>query len=721
MVINQEKSDLIFSVESRKGGVGKTTAALCMARLLLKKGYAVLVLDLDITGTNAAHIVNSPFWVTDLYVVYEVDEKGSRNDPVNLITLFDRCFMSGMTIPRFLNQDSSSGALKVDLKKVNVMGSQIYMTEQKDNNTWTTSIERPSILFDDLHTLWLLEFVKQIISNFEQVVRSNQQEKYAIVLDNSPGYVGIAPAIHEWLTDLGPDRGKFLTVTSLDTQDLRACGRAIEVLHGLYTSKWRTSRTFKDAGKEGSGINISKDQEAFFMRLASSTIGSSKEEDPLAFYRDSDQILLENREKRGQRFCDHPSEYIAAIINRVPRSIKTGQFVYDYEFYQSLSQRRSSFISVLGSDYKKNNWRSRMISYDEYIENQFLLQPLRRGRRQSERRVHHLIDVLKMAEDELRVESNKNSNDQNLFKLDNENLERLRKQITRANNILSHACSAVEDAGLGHLTRLIHDEWLPGSIIPNFRSWLLRLLRESDLPYFEFMPFEFEPNRINSEAHEFIADLKKHIKMELRHSELKEFGANDSDSTEILLNILSGLVGLSLSTQQWHSPLIKELSGLLAGILVIELKHWARRGEGKSRKFGIQHFLAQESISQVEIRKDIELFRPLRFFQRHMMEEEIGIIDFYNACTSSQARLIDYEADSLFLLQLLRFIVKGEMEKGDLFPFVRGIAEDVIINKTLPHSNAPEKMAKALKTAEYFREFDGVLNDILMVWGVTND
>jgi hypothetical protein len=41
---------LLVSVESRKGGVGKTTAALNLARLLLeKRKRAVLFLDIDIT------------------------------------------------------------------------------------------------------------------------------------------------------------------------------------------------------------------------------------------------------------------------------------------------------------------------------------------------------------------------------------------------------------------------------------------------------------------------------------------------------------------------------------------------------------------------------------------------------------------------------------------------------------------------------------------------
>jgi hypothetical protein len=66
------------------------------------------------------------------------------------------------------------------------------------------------------------------------------------------------------------------------------------------------------------------------------------------------------------------------------------------------------------------------------------------------------------------------------------------------------------------------------------------------------------------------------------------------------------------------------------------------------------------------------------------------------------ARLIDFAADSCFLVQLIRFIVKGELEKGDLFPFVRGIAEDVIIKKTLSAGPCTSSAALRVCSAETF-------------------
>ncbi len=92
-----------------------------------------------------------------------------------------------------------------------------------------------------------------------------------MIVDNSPGYVGIAPAVQEWLTDLGPARGKFLTVTSLDKQDLLSCNYAIHNLHQLYARKWHASRKFADATSSERNsteeLHLTSDEDSFFLRL----------------------------------------------------------------------------------------------------------------------------------------------------------------------------------------------------------------------------------------------------------------------------------------------------------------------------------------------------------------------------------------------------------------------------------------------------------------------
>lgn len=698
---------LMVSVESLKGGVGKTTAALCLGRLLLERKYATLLLDLDVTGTNAAYIANSPFWRSDIHVI--TDEK---QDSTNLITLFEQRFMLGKPIPEF-TQEPLNKCMQINFAKVNVMGSQIYDTSDSDESKKAikaTCIERPSILFDDLHALWLLEFVKQVIENFiREASKAKGKNNVAIILDNSPGHVGIAPAIHEWLTDRGPADGKFLTVTSLDEQDLRACDLAMAVLHGRYKNKWETSRQFISAcTKDGKTINISKEQETFFVRLATSDKTLTDRNNSLSFYETKNESI-------GKIFYDDPRKYLAVIINRVPRAVKRSHL--GYEKYFTIFNKDNVLRRLLGDNTSNQAWRNQMISYDEYIENQFLLQMLQRTHRRFESKMSRLIHSLEQTEYELiKGGDDGMKSSRMLSDVDFEFYERVKSQLVRAGKIVGNALATIETAGLGHLVRLIHDEWLPNSIVPNFQNALMSLLRETDVPYFEMFPFEFDTGPVNPEACEFVRDIAKHIKRELPRLGMVSC---DAKTVETLLVPLSKLVGMSLTSPLWHRPMSEEIDGLFAVVLAIELKHWDQRKDKQSGRSSIQQFLASETVNRNEIEKNMELFHHFHFFRRWKMDwKDTSFRDFYSVCTSAQARLIDFIPDAHFLIQLLHFVVKEEMKKGALFPFVRGLAEDVIINKSISHQEAPKRMAKAIQTVEYFKEFDGVLKNVLSAWGV---
>lgn len=715
----ENRPDLIVSVESRKGGVGKTTAALCLARILLRNGYAVLVLDLDVTGTNAADIAGSPFWSSDLHVVQDSstsDTVASR--PANLITMFDELFMSGKAIPGFAIEKGPPNALQVDLTKVNVLGSQIYsMDKPKGDGNGTTSIARPGVLFDDLHTLWLLELVKQFVSSFTRRVTVERSRKVAVVLDNSPGYVGLAPEIHEWLTDLGPICGKFLTITSLDGQDMRACGRAIEVLHDLYTSKWETGRLFEAAMAPGEGVKVHKSQRAFLMRLASAVKEGPEKNDPLAFYRPSPDF-----QKLGEEFRATPSRYIAALANKVPRAIKAGDLSYVYDI--GVDRVPSMLGDLLRGDNTSRKWIGRMVCYDEYLENQFLLQYLQRGERRPKGYLHRLIETLASAEEQLRRACDEDSF--NPFGSDGRHLDRLRAGLMHASDIVTRARLAVESAGLGHLSRLIREEWLPGTIVPGFRGALTGLLRETRFPFIEMDRFDPSVESKSEGRREFTEWFKNRL-LHDRLPRVRDAHAEEKRVVEQLAGVLSSLVGLSLASPIWDSPLKEELPSLFAVVLAVELTHWSLRREGRPPGPSIQCFLAQEAIEPREFRGELvgklmHMSSPL--FHRFILEREepegLGFADFYKACTSAQARLIDAQADAAFIVQLLRFMVNGEIEQGVLFPFVQGIANDVIVAKSVTHRGATGRIAKASRTSEYFAEFDEVLRSILSGWGVPN-
>ena len=70
----------IYSIESRKGGVGKTTIALNLAKALIDKGQDVLLIDCDITGTPITKAAEqSVFWTDVVRAKYE------GHEPLNLI------------------------------------------------------------------------------------------------------------------------------------------------------------------------------------------------------------------------------------------------------------------------------------------------------------------------------------------------------------------------------------------------------------------------------------------------------------------------------------------------------------------------------------------------------------------------------------------------------------------------------------------------------------
>lgn len=190
----------IYSVESRKGGVGKTTIALNLAKALVKKKYDVLLIDCDITGTPITRAaVHSAFWKNDVVVAL------NKGIPYNLIDFYDKSFLRGK-----IEEDAIIAGLDYNPKKIHLIGCEIY-------NSDGDLIIDPRDLMDDIHSYWYLDLLKSIIKKF---CEATQQVNKAIVLDNSPGYVGIGRSVREWLTSKDVENAKFVLVSSLDEQDI---------------------------------------------------------------------------------------------------------------------------------------------------------------------------------------------------------------------------------------------------------------------------------------------------------------------------------------------------------------------------------------------------------------------------------------------------------------------------------------------------------------------
>ena len=234
-----------ISVESRKGGVGKTTTALTLADALLEKGYQVLMIDMDIVGTT----IDSTFINAHADFIHEVKLTGI---PVNLVRLFKDYFMAGKNVPAFaLETENKKAAFTYSKDKCNFIGSNIY---EIDNGM--VPLEDPRIMYDAYHAYWLLEFVKGISNTFAAAI--GKDARVAVVLDNSPGFSSIENGIHDFLTDLGPEQGKVLLVSTIDPQDIEACRQSNNFIQGLFDDKVAAGRYYRsmvqnvDSGKRKS-------------------------------------------------------------------------------------------------------------------------------------------------------------------------------------------------------------------------------------------------------------------------------------------------------------------------------------------------------------------------------------------------------------------------------------------------------------------------------------
>lgn len=311
----------LISVESRKGGVGKTTAALNLG-YLLKKHYHVLLLDIDITGTSIRAIQESRFWVDDTNLLCDSD-----GNIINLLQYYTYSYLKGKALFDFsINQEQ--GKIRVLSDSINVMASELYGDD-------ASLLYDPSLLLDNLHVYWLTKLISSVCERFASCF--NDEKPSVIILDNSPGFVGIGKAVHDILTDIGPEDAKFLTVSSLDVQDLESSLKAVYVLHQEYIDKLNGSKY----------PETQKGNEAFYAQLRLS------QESEYKYYRNNDKgevpILF----------------YQGIIINKVSKSIVEGRSQYDFK-RNMLPAVTNVFNTVFGDRIKDY-----LIPFDNVLLTQF--------------------------------------------------------------------------------------------------------------------------------------------------------------------------------------------------------------------------------------------------------------------------------------------------------------------------------------------------------------
>ena len=357
--MKNQKDCYVISIESRKGGVGKTTVAKNLARYLKeqKKDYEILLIDLDITGTvypSSAEEHRVPNYF--LSAETKKDDDKEKDEHLDILDLFEY-YMSGKNIPspKWIHSDEtikkteSTKNIIFKLGMVNVISSWLKR-ESCDKANEKKYKYVPAVLFDEIHSAWFITMIQDLIKKCIDSLRK-ENKKLIVLLDNSPGYSTFQPVIEKWLTDIGPECGKFLFVCSLDEHDITECLKAIKEIHYIYSSKWSASRTLiKELAKTKSGykdddyikvkefVELDKKEIEFFNRLVELMPKNYDKceysENPtkkhhtctkcgFCFYR------VKNTD--GDTFIKKPSKYIAMVVNKVPLTIINNEYTYDFQ------------------------------------------------------------------------------------------------------------------------------------------------------------------------------------------------------------------------------------------------------------------------------------------------------------------------------------------------------------------------------------------------------
>jgi len=324
----------LYSIESRKGGVGKTTIALNLAKALLSRG-PVLLLDCDITGTSISEPANKSVYWQDVTNVL-MDGAGQ---PKNLLGYYLSHYIRGrVDVNEFIPQTALLAT------KINIIGSEIYGKMSK-------AIVDTRLLMDEIHSFWLMEFIEVLIQAFEKRFEDNDKPLH-VIIDNSPGYVGFCQALHDYMMYIGPEQAKFVMVSSVDAQDLQSSLAASNEIHQAIKGRMEMAAYFTammNGGKENEAKEKRLDEDAelrdFFVKLS------------------DDRQLLDNYT------CDitTPSQYLSLILNKVPANLNEDSV--SYTFSDVIGAENMPFFGEITS--AKDDVPRTIIYYDDAISYQY--------------------------------------------------------------------------------------------------------------------------------------------------------------------------------------------------------------------------------------------------------------------------------------------------------------------------------------------------------------
>jgi hypothetical protein len=678
------KEAKFISVHSKKGGVGKTTVALNIANLLLKKENIVLLFDLDITGTTLTNSWKSVYWEDKVNFV----KSGESN---NVVSLYFHKYLNNTSNKFDVPLYDFEKTISED--KINIITSQLNDVSNGNGNL----LFEPNEFFDILHSTWFLEYIEEICNAIQT---KNPKKQLYVVFDNSPGYVALSPYIIKWLTDLGPLRGYFATVSSIDIQDIESCLELIKRINDQYASKYSTAEyynllehsTDEEMIAEPTNLDTS-----FLMRMMSmepsrkdsSGMEPSRFDIPdLKYYLDLPQQV------------ENFYSYQGLVINRIPEDLFIG---ISTRIVNKLDNNFIRYINQLTeqSNISKEDIFNNAIHQDDYIDLQFKEYLLEYEESfQSNRKI---INNIKKSLDKILSNSNDFS-DLLSHKEINEERDKfgaIIPIIIGYQNIFNNTSNVLSASNVVRSRRFLIKKWYPMSTFEDSVNIFSSLLASFSID------IDVDPALINRKINALhvyanISIINEVYKGLIRN---KTFSKNDKGINPIVETILSVLriQFLYINSRLQNNEFFVSLFEKIIKYQIFEYKRYINSND----KFSFPAFL----ISQY------------RDYESHIIikgndESETELTsNYYKSILLCQLKLLSFDNDMKIIYEGLQCLYITD-KKSSIHASIREIINDFIVLRETTFIDAKEAIKKYSQFGSSMKEFERVLGKLLKTWGI---
>lgn len=262
----------IISVQSAKGGVGKTLFSLLLGNRILhpkdqggkavpESDTRVFLIDLDFGGTSLSDLLEPAEEKKDKSK-REKEAKSANGTSLHHIPIFNLADLADCELAGNRHQYNLLDLFQEDLKGNSDAVARLPALLANHPEKWDTPGDRRicllpsgkfnsnstingSLLFDAMHGEWFCEFLFELIFRLYQADpgdKSGRKRNACFILDNGPGWTELLPLLQNYLLKWGVHRAKFLHVTSADQMDIDASFRMLLNLYNSYLKIYYTKR-----------------------------------------------------------------------------------------------------------------------------------------------------------------------------------------------------------------------------------------------------------------------------------------------------------------------------------------------------------------------------------------------------------------------------------------------------------------------------------------------